>query len=205
MKILTTCLFICFVSSLSMAQKPPASSQLYRFSVGKYQFDDPFKLVNKIEGYSLGLDYERLFLRHWSLSFGFEYGINNNAVPGLKIRNPNINLPEKEHRFALNHDLRYYLLYRPGSGIYLGNSVSIQYLYKGEVAQSCDALACSNINGGFKVYNSKALVDRLTIGYQIFIDSKAIVGVSIGYEFRFQSSYGIIRSPEISVHIGFAK
>jgi hypothetical protein len=202
MKTLITCLFVGFMSALSVAQKPVQQSHLFKMSVGGYRFKDHFTLVDKIQGYSFGITYERLVARHWSIALGLEYCVNDNAIHELKTLFNNINLPDKEHRFAFSYDFRYYLK-QAGSGLYFGNAIGFQKLKNAELIYGTDCINCPN--NGYSLHDTYALSDRLTFGYQELIDNKWVAGISVGYEFRVPGFYRLISSPQISIQLGFAK
>jgi hypothetical protein len=197
---------IAFSATFSMAQNPLTNKQMFKINVGKFQFEDVFNPGSKIEGYSLGVTYELLFARRWSMAVGLEYCRNDNGVNGLRASGINfgggkpLDLPDKEHRFAFSYDFRYYFK-RAGSGFYLGNAVAFHRVRNVLAVSNCEPVNCNP----FSVGSWSTFADRFSIGYQTFIDSKAIVGLSIGYEIRPYFSSGYIRSPQIGLHIGFAK
>jgi hypothetical protein len=191
---------IAFSATLSMAQNPLTNKQMFKINVGKFQFDDEFNPGSKIEGYSLGVTYELLFARRWSMSVGLEYCRNDNGVNGVRASGRVLDLPDKEHRYAFSYGFRYYFK-KAGSGFYLGNAVAFQRVRNELTVSNCHPINCNP----YSVGNRNTFADRFTIGYQTFIDSKAIVGMSIGYEFRKSWFLGFTRSPQIALHIGFAK
>ncbi len=197
---------ICLNVSFIAAQKPEKtglSFELFKISVGKYQFKDRFKLVDNTVGYNVGVSYEKPFARHWTYVGGVDLYVNDNAIPALKKTSfQPIDLPEKEQRFALANGCRYYL---SGSkvGFYFSNVFSIMWQLNSEVSRSTHCNNCSN--GGLFVYNTYALSNQIGFGYQNFIDKVLSVGILISYEWRSIALHETIHSPQITLQIGFGK
>lgn len=182
------------------------SKNLFKMSLGTHYFYDDYS--GDIVGFNVGLHYEKIFSRKWSWGIGLESYFNKNAVPKTKLANASyvknngeINLPEIEERYAFSPEIRYYFT-RAGQGFYLSNVSSIQRVRHGYLNYVYDCMHCPNQS--FLLENFFTLSDRLTWGYQKFINQKLLVGVSIAYELRLGFD-GLINSPQISCQFGFGK
>ncbi len=203
--VLSAC-FICLNLSFSTAQKPEKAGlllDLFKISVGKYQFKDRFKLVDQTNGYTIGVSYERRFARHWTFVTGVDLSVNDNAIPELKkLSFFPIDLPEKERRLGLVNGCRYYLS-RSNVGFYFSNVFVLNWQHNSEVSRSTHCSNCSN--NGLWVYSSYAISDQIGFGYQNFIDKTLSVGVLVSYEWRSIYLYELVHGPQISLQIGFGK
>jgi hypothetical protein len=201
-KTLIFCLFFAFFTPLSMAQNRFTDKQFVKVNIAKFQFADPLDFVGQIDGYSLGVTYELLLSRHWSMSGDLEYATNDNIVKSLMTITRFPDLPKREHRFAFLYDFRYYFK-KAGSGFYVGNAVGMQRVYNDVSYQSCNNGLCPP----YYIHKSLTIIDRLSVGYQTFFTPKTIVGISLGYGFEYRvKSYGHFgRVPQIAIHFGLVK
>lgn len=177
---------------------------LYRISIGSHYFHDKF--INDVVGFNVGLGYERTFCQKWSWSINLEAFFNKNFIPKIKMlydKNDQIHLTEIEKRFAFSPEIRYYFS-KAGNGFYLSNVTNIQWIPNGYLAYANDCMHCSNLN--YSLDNVETLSDRLSWGYQKFVNQKMFIGFAISYEFRLSVQYKeLIKSPQIAFQIGFNK
>ena len=197
--------FSLFFSITVIAQKTNSVTlipkNIFKLSLGSHYFYDDFS--GNVFGLNTGLNYERLFAKKWSWGVSLEAFFNENNVPKLKTIYHGINLPEMEERYAFSPEIRYYFT-KAGQGFFLGNIANIQWVRYGYLTYVYDCITCSNHNYVFD--NFFTISDRLTFGYQMFINKKILLGIGIGYELR-AGYYGssLFKSRQISCQFGFGK
>lgn len=206
LKAVLSAYFICLNLSFSTAQKSEKAGlllDLFKISVGKYQFKDRFKLVDQTIGYTIGVSYEKRFARHWTFVTGADLSVNDNAISELKKTSFSpIDLPAKELRLGFANGCRYYLS-RSNVGFYFSNVFVFNWQRNSEVSFTHDCVNC--LNNSFFVYSTYALSDQLGFGYQNFIDKTLSIGVLFSYEWRSIVLQELVHGPQISLQIGFGK
>jgi hypothetical protein len=181
------------------------SKNLYKISMGSNYFYDNYIFKDKVIGFNVGLGYERTFARKWSWGIGLEGFFNKNAVPKVKMlydKKDEIHLPRLEERYTFYQEIKHYFS-KAGSGFYISNLTNLQWVHNGVLTSVYDCNSCPNLSN--ELYDSFAYSDRLSWGYQKFINQKVFWGFAVGYELRFSIYQKMVTSPQIAFQIGFNK